>query len=44
MIGLAIAVGLLVMLALISGFLMGYYFGKVSLVPPSHDEEDNDET
>lgn len=40
MVGLAITVGILVLLALLVGFLLGYYVGRAPLVPPTPDDEE----
>jgi len=43
MVGLAIAVGVLVMVAFFAGFLLGYYVGRAPLVPPTTDADVNNE-
>jgi len=42
MVGLAITVGVLVMMALFAGFLLGYYVGRAPLVPPAVDVDDDE--
>lgn len=43
MVGLAIAIGILVMVALFAGFLLGYYVGRAPLVPPAAEVDDDEQ-